>query len=78
MNDMRRQFPEHSALLSSLRRDSIRSIVDQMDARGDDPEPYQPTENSSSSSSGQRAQDAVILQSERIRQAVEWCQSNRR
>ena len=77
MNDMRRQFPEHSAQLSSLRRDSMRSSADQMGARGDDPEQYQPTMNSSSSS-GQRAQDAVILECERIHQAVERCQSNRR
>ena len=34
-----------------------------MGAREDDPEPYRPTANSSSSS-GQRAQDAVVLECE--------------
>ena len=52
---------------------SMRSGAGQMGARGEDPEPYRPTANSSSSSSGQRAQDAVILERERLRQAVERC-----
>ena len=46
----------------------MRSSEDQMGTRGEDPEPYRPIANSSSSSSGQCAQDAVILECERLRQ----------
>ena len=48
---------------------SLRSGADQMGARGEDPGPCRPTANSSSSR--QRAQDAVIWECGRLRQAVE-------
>ena len=56
---------------------SMRSGADQMGARGEDPHPYRPTANWRSSSR-QRAQDAAILECERLRPAVERCQSFRR
>ena len=53
MSDMSRQFPR-------------RSSADQMGARGQDPEPYRPTANSSSRSR-RRAQDAATSTSSRCK-----------
>ena len=72
MRDTRRQFPEHSAQLSSLRRD-LHEIRCRSVGRS-----WRGPRTVSSTSSRQRAHDAVILECERLRQAVERCQSDRR
>ena len=78
MSDMRRQFPEHTQHSCRVSDGiSVRSGADPMGARGEDTEPYRPTANPSSRSR-HRAPDAVILECERLRQAVERCQSHKR